>query len=97
MEEQNGFNLEKEYIGAVYCRPAYLIYLFFLFSGPEVSVIQKKTRTTLKTSHQRTLCLSKDLRDLEDTHPRCKRGDPEIFDFLTDDLTPLTPDHDFRF
>ena len=24
MEEQNGFNLEKEYIGAVYCHLAYL-------------------------------------------------------------------------
>ena len=31
-EQQNVSKLGKEYIKAVYCRPAYLIYLFFLFN-----------------------------------------------------------------
>ena len=27
MEQQTGSNLEKEYVKAVYCHPAYLIYM----------------------------------------------------------------------
>ena len=27
MEQQNGFKLEKKYIKALYCHPAYLIYM----------------------------------------------------------------------